>query len=165
MRYSVLLVAFGLSIASARADLALDGFMVNSGHPLFVLSDEKAKESDWITIGQVFEGFKVVAFDPKLEVLVVEKDGKRQELRLRESNIRDANAEDRKARLKSLKGMELAYEVAKGGNQEMTDLLERYQECLLSLEDGRPVQAAVDFLRLTCEQKAAEKAAQILAEK
>ena len=127
---------------------------------MFALSSEQEKTSGWITIGQSFDGFTVVAFDPASELLVLEKEGKRQELRLRQAKVREAKPEDPKARLRALKGLELAYELAKNGDQQLADLLKRYQQT-----DGVPDEYATAWLKKRIDEVATEHAAKLLAEK
>ena len=134
---------------------------------MFVLSSAKEKTSGWITIGQGFDGFTIVAFDPESELLAVEKDGKRQELRLRqakvgEAKIDEAKPEDPKARLRTLKGLELAYELAKNGDQQVADLLKRYQGMMLSPQKDT---YAFAWLKKRIDEVATEQAAKLLAEK
>ena len=166
MKISVLLLVLTISIASARADLALVGIMITSERPSFALSSEKAKTSGWITIGQSFDGYTIVAFDPESELLAVEKDGKRQELRLRQAKVGEAKPEDLKARLRALKGLELAYELAKNGDQQVAELLARYQQAIgPELQNGVREQYAITWLKKRIDEVATEKAAKLLAEK
>ena len=162
MKISIVVLALAMSIASARADFALVGIMITSERPMFALSSEKEKESGWITIGQSFVGYTIVAFDPGSELLAVEKDGKRQELRLRQAKVGEAKPEDPKARLRTLKGLELAYELARNGDQNLADLLKRYQEMMLSPQKDT---YAFAWLKKRIDEVAAGKAAKLLAEK
>jgi type II secretory pathway component PulC len=166
MKISVLVLTLAMSIASARANLALTGIMITSERPMFVLSSEQEKTSGWITIGQSFDGYTIVAFDPGSELLVLEKDGKRQELRLRQAKVGEAKPEDAKARLRTLKGLELAYELAKNGDQQLADLLQRYQQATTTtVENGGQDKYAVAWLKKRIDEVATEKAAKLLVEK
>jgi hypothetical protein len=162
MKISVLVLALAMSIASLRAELALTGIMITAERPMFVLSSEQEKTSGWITIGQSFDGFTIVAFDPESELLAVEKDGKRQELRLRQAKVGEAKPEDPKARLRTLKGLELAYELAKNGDQEMAGWLKRYQDAMLSQQNDT---YAIKFIKKRIDEVAAKNVAKLLAEK
>ena len=167
MKIPVLVFILAMSIASARAELALVGIMITAERPMFVLSSEQEKTSGWITIGQSFDGFTIVAFDPESELLAVEKDGKRQELRLRQAKVGEAKPEDLKARLRTLKGLELAYELAKNGDQQLADLLQRYQGMKLAESQNSPgyENYAFAWIKKRIDDVATEKAAKLLAEK
>ena len=172
MKIPVLVLIMAMSIASARAELALVGIMITAERPMFVLSSEQEKTSGWITIGQTFDGYTIVAFEPGSELLVLEKEGKRQELRLRqakvgEARVVEAKPEDPKARLRTLKGLELAYELAKNGDQQLADLLQRYQEMKLAESQNSPGYAeyAFKWIKKRIDDVATEKAAKLLAEK
>jgi len=167
MKTAVVVFALAMLAASLRAELALTGIMITAERPMFVLSSAKEKTSGWITIGQGFDGFTIVAFDPESELLAVEKDGKRQELRLRpakvgEAKIDEAKPEDPKARLRTLKGLELAYELAKNGDQEMAGWLKRYQDAMLSQQNDT---YAIKFIKKRIDEVAAKNVAKLLAEK
>jgi hypothetical protein len=167
MKIPVLVFTLAISIVSLRAELALVGIMISSERPLFSLSSGEEKTSGWITIGQSFDGFTIVAFDPGSELLVLEKDGKRQELRLRQAKVGEAKPEDPKARLRTLKGLELAYELAKNGDQEMAGWLKRYQQATLAESQNSPGRDkyAFEWIKKRIDEVATEKAAKLLAEK
>lgn len=82
-------ISFLILVVCARADARLEGYLVTSEHPLFVLSVEQ-KTSDWLAIGKSFEGFTLLGFDSKAERLTVEKDGKRLVLPLADGKSRSA---------------------------------------------------------------------------
>lgn len=165
MNFRLLLGLLLLLSISLRGEIAFKGFMITKEKPLFVLSIDGQATSSWLSIGQVFEGFSIVAFDPKTDLLTVEKSGKRETLRLADGKVRSAAPADHKARLRTLKGLELAYEVAKGGDDQMFDMLGRYQEALRAEHIAGKPDAALQFLRMRVERLATEKAAGILVEK
>lgn len=164
MKQFVLGLILVLSVSALHAELEFAGLLVTSERTSFVLSAEGARNSGWITFGQKFDGYTIVAFEPQAELLVIEKDGRQQKLRLRASKITEAKPEDRKARLRSLQGMELAYELAKD-DPAIADMLVRYHEALLSIQKGQRNPHAVAFLKSRIEKLTADKAAQVRAEK
>ncbi len=160
------LVGFlSLLAISARGEIVFKGYMITKEKPLFVLSINGEHTSDWLSLGQVFEGFSIVAFDPAADLLTVEKSGKREMLRLADAKVQSAAPTDRKARLRTLKGLALAYEVAKGGDEQMADMLGRYQEALRAEQIAGKADAALQFLLMRVERLATEKATGILAGK
>ncbi len=66
--------------AAVRAELCFEGYMTSGGPSRFVVSLDRGRSSDWLVIGEKFEGFTIVAFNE--DVLTVEKDGGRRYLRL-----------------------------------------------------------------------------------
>jgi hypothetical protein len=167
MKTAVVVFALAILVASLRAELALTGIMITAERPMFALSSEQEKTSGWITIGQSFDGYTIVAFDPESELLAVEKDGKRQELRLRQAKVGEAKPEDPKARLRTLKGLELAYELAKNGDQHLADLLKRYQQMTMAESQNSPGfdKYAFTWLKKRIDEVATEQAAKVLAGK
>ena len=67
--------------------------------------------------------------------------------------------------MRTLKGLELAYELAKGGDQKMAEMLKRYQDAMLDLQSGKGEKYAVAWLKKRIEEVAPEQAAKLLAEK
>jgi hypothetical protein len=96
---------------------------VTNGEPLFSLHSVEEQTSKW----QSFSGFKVQSFDPVTESLVLANGDLRQTVRLQSVAIKDSSAEDAKARLRMLSGVELAYELARQGDQEIGQKLKAYQ--------------------------------------
>jgi hypothetical protein len=82
MRTHTIMCLFMLCASSARAEILFQGYMISSGKALFVLSVDKEKVSGWLSTGQNFDGYSLRDFDPKTETLTVEKEGRRQALRL-----------------------------------------------------------------------------------
>jgi len=79
-----------------------------------------------------------------------------------EAKIDEAKPEDPKARLRTLKGLELAYELAKNGDQEMAGWLKRYQDGMLSPQNDTYV---MKFIKKRIDEVAAKNVAKLLAEK
>jgi biopolymer transport protein ExbD len=90
MKLSAIAV-FALCATIARGDLTWRGYMRTADETLFVLSVGKVKTSGWLAIGRSFDGFTIVAYDSKDEVLTLEKDGTRQVLHLVEEKIRSVS--------------------------------------------------------------------------
>ena len=77
----------------ARADIIFQGYMTAPEGPLFVLSVGKERTSGWLGVGQKFDGFTIMAFDSKAELLTVEKDGKRSVIHIVEGRTLAVNEE------------------------------------------------------------------------
>ena len=85
---------------------------------------------------------------------------------MRQAKVGEAKPEDPKARLRTLKGLELAYELAKNGDQQVAELLARYQQAIgPELQIGVREQYAITWLKKRIDEVATEKAAKLLAEK
>jgi hypothetical protein len=78
-----------LCLASlARAEVQFDGYLIHSDGPLFSLVDTDTNNcSNWIRIGDAFEGYTIVAFDKSTDTLVVRKMAKESRLTLRLSKV------------------------------------------------------------------------------
>jgi biopolymer transport protein ExbD len=82
MKTYLAILALILGVATANAEVVFQGYMTTAGQFLFVVSVDKDKTSGWLTRGQKFEGVSIIMFDPKTELLTVEKDGKQQKIPL-----------------------------------------------------------------------------------
>jgi hypothetical protein len=72
----------------ARADLELAGISVDSAGAAFSVADSKTGfTSDWIRVGDYFEGYKIESFDKQNEMLELEKDGIEYRIKLRSSKV------------------------------------------------------------------------------
>ena len=71
-----------VSVISARAEIVFQGYMTTSEGSRFVLSVEKDRTSGWLSVGQKFDEYTIIAFESKAELLTVEKDGKRSVIHL-----------------------------------------------------------------------------------
>jgi len=131
LRSLLAISALLLGALCLRGELMLKGVVISGSEPLFSRHSVEDKTSRWVSLGQSFSGYEVVAFDPQTESVSVAKDGIRREIRLQGSVVRDSTAEDAEARLRSLQGMELAYELAKQGDAEIGKLLVNYQNIVL----------------------------------
>lgn len=171
------IIVIGSVALSARGEIVFNGITVARGQPRFSLFSEEGKTNEWISLGESFSGFTAVEFDPQTEVLTLEKNHFRKELRLQGSVVKDAGPEDAKARIRNLKGLELAYELAKQGDEKIKALLTTYQRILARLAEapsptneettaGRnATNSAIIFLRNQAEElrSQAEKAAEAKA--
>lgn len=118
---------FGAAVLSSPGEVQLKGVTIVQGEPLFSLFSVENQTSKWVSLGQSFSGFKLLSFDPLTESLVLANGDLRETLRLQSVAIKDSSAEDAKARLRSLTGMDLAYELAKRGDVEIGQALKAYQ--------------------------------------
>lgn len=163
LRASLVVGIFSLLAWSAHAELVFTGYLVDGNRPMFGITSDKA--SGWVSVGQRFDGFLIRGFDPVAKVLNVEKDGQRRELRMASgviANAKRAAGDDQRAKLRSLKGLELAYELASEGDRMMAQVLQRHQQALLAA-GGDPNDRAVKFLKAQATQMAEDRAAKILA--
>lgn len=188
MKPILLALAAALAVATLRSEPVLEGYMITADRPQFMLSDGKGKKSGWLTLGQTFENFTLIALQPEAESLLVEKDGKRQLLKLRKGTILAPKPETIEARVRSLNGLALAYELlkyedkltdrqAKAATANLKAILKRYEEVLVVRQieppssDKTTRQAstatsdeAANFLKTQIERFSDEAAPLILAD-
>jgi hypothetical protein len=144
---------------AARAETQFTAYMVTKEQPLFVINVD-GTASGWIPLGREFHGCRVSAFDPKTEILTVAYAGAEHSLTLKSATVtnRDPNES-----LRTLKGLPLAYEVARRGDDDTRTILVRYQQALAD-NDGKGHRDAVEFLRTMVERVAADGAQRVLAQ-
>lgn len=66
-----------LAVNVGTAAVEFSGFLQVGGRPLFVLRDRAAgATSDWIGVGQAFEGYQLVGYEARRGVLTVRKSGR-----------------------------------------------------------------------------------------
>ncbi len=135
------LIVIGSVALSARGESVFNGITVARDQPRFSLFSEEEKTNEWISLGESFVGFTAVAFDPQTGVLTLEKNHLRKDLRLQGSVVKDAGPEDAKARIRNLKGLELAYELARQGDEKIKALLTTYQRILARLAEANALPA------------------------
>ena len=177
LRPGIVLAAVLLAVC-ARAELVLKGFTIVDGTPRFSLYSSAEKMSRWVSLGQSFSGYKLTEYDPQTETLTVVSGEVREALRLQGSRVTNSGEENSKNRLRILKGVDLAYELAKSGDNELANMLKIYQGLLQALADLSPptvvhgnnpeqmlkrVKSSADDMRARIEKTATEKAALILA--
>lgn len=77
-------ILLGLATASGRAEVEFAGYTTHGGETRFTLVDGVARlASGWVPVGGSFQGCTVLAFDPRTEVLTVNKAGTPVRLPLR----------------------------------------------------------------------------------
>jgi len=81
-----------IQTAHVRADVLFRGYMTDNERTLFVISVGKDHTSGWLSVGESFNGFSIVAFNPAAATLTVEKGGVRQVLPIVDGKIRPAGA-------------------------------------------------------------------------
>lgn len=188
MKPLLLALAAALSVATLRAaePPLFEGYMIAGDRPQFILSDGKGEKSGWLTLGDRFESFTLVALQADEEALLVEKDGKRQLLRLRKGTLLASKPDPLAVTVRSLTGFALAYELVKR-ESELTSresktavanvkvILQRYEEALVASQSQKVDDAssqprtkdneeAIAFLKRQVERLASEAASVISAE-
>lgn len=176
-RRLLLALAALLAAAPLPAQLVFEGYMTAAEQPKIIVSDGQGKKSGWLALGETFEGFTLVALRAEDESLLVEKAGQRHVLKLRGGTVVAPKPESpATARLRSLTGLPLAYELAKrDDDKEITTvlkpLLQRYDEALRyeakyppSGGDRQKSDEALKFIKAQAEKIAAQIAARLLAE-
>lgn len=179
MKHRIIVLA-ALSIATLRAaePPVFEGYMIAGDRPQFMLSDGKGKKSGWLTLGERFENFTLVALQADEEALLVEKDGKRQLLKLRQGTILASKPESLAARVRSLSssltGLAFAKELVKleselterddkAGAANLRLLLQRYEEALAVSQTQPGTEEAMKFLRAHVDRMSSQLAARILS--
>lgn len=77
-----------------RADLEFVGILATPQKTRFALTDPIAEETRWLTLGDVFAGYKLTAYDPATDTLTVTKAGAASPLRLKnDAKIKNARLE------------------------------------------------------------------------
>jgi hypothetical protein len=87
------LIALTWCSSGLSATLEFSGYIESRNEFRFIITDiDEKSSSGWITIGQSFNGHRLVAFDRQKEVLSVKKGESTLELRLKESRVQDTVA-------------------------------------------------------------------------
>lgn len=77
---------------TSHAALEFTGYMRLKDEVRFVVTDlDSGTTSGFLTIGSVFEGHKVTAFDERSEVLVLDLNGQSIRLPLKDAHVRDGS--------------------------------------------------------------------------
>ncbi len=63
-----------LNAESAKADLLLRGVLDMGGEQTFSLSDFSGSGHEWLEIGQSFQGYELIAYDPETKELKLEPE-------------------------------------------------------------------------------------------
>jgi hypothetical protein len=146
---------------AARAETQFSAYMVTKDQPLFVINVD-GTASGWIPLGREFHGCRVFAFDPQTEILTIAYAGAEHSLALKSATVTTAPGDPNES-LRTLKGLPLAYEVARRGDDDTRAILVRYQQALAD-NDGKGHRDAVEFLRTMVERVAADGAQRVLAQ-
>lgn len=110
--------------------------MILDGQPLFSIRSTEDQTSKWIRLGQTFNEFKAVEFDPVSDTLTMRK------VRFQSSKIKDSGPKDRKARLRNSTGLELPYELLRQDDQTLGQLLKQYDELSLRMNQVNQLASA-----------------------
>ena len=156
---ATLLLLAGTAVG-AQAAVVFKAYMVTNDRPLFVV-DVDGKSSDWIPLATEFHGCKLANFDPAAETLTVVHDGKSESIALKSAKV-EAAPIDPNEPLRTLKGLPLAYEVARRGDENTRAVLIRYQQALSTSNNSKATQNALKFLRSQIDRLAANGAERIL---
>jgi hypothetical protein len=68
----------------ARADIEFVGILMTSQSARFALSDTALGKTEWVSPGQKFAGYTVVAYDRKEDVLTLTRDGAELRVKLKD---------------------------------------------------------------------------------
>jgi len=163
MRFLPIAVLASFAVCAAHADTKFTAYMVTKDQPLFIVEADGAA-SVWLPLGGEFHGRRLSAFDPKTETLTVDNSGVKESLPLKASKVSAAQVDPNET-LRTLKGMALAYEVARWGDENMRLLLIRYQQVLAAVANGaKGQQDVLGFLRMNVDRLAADGAQKILGQ-
>lgn len=89
-----ILLLFSLATAPLDAALTFAGYITSPAGAQFVLvEDESRLKSEFLKVGEAFQGHRIVAFDSEEEILVVQRtqDGLNLRLALKRASVRDSN--------------------------------------------------------------------------
>lgn len=93
---SIAMLALVFALAAAltrpvRAGVEFSGLFVTSEKTLLTLTDTDARtNSGWITVGQIFSGYKVEGYDAQTDSVRLSKDGRFYRVRLKTPTIEEA---------------------------------------------------------------------------
>jgi len=76
--------------AFASVPIEFTGLLTTSEKTLFALTGTESGASQWISIGQHFEGYEVLAYEADEQVLGLKKDGETFRVRLKDAKTREA---------------------------------------------------------------------------
>ncbi len=87
----LILLLGGLATAStARAEIEFTGLLTSGGKSTFALADTATADTRWLLLGKSFSGWKITAYDAKLETLTLTKDSATKTLKLKGSVVQEA---------------------------------------------------------------------------
>lgn len=98
--FSILLLSFtsGASVMAEDIPIQFRGITKMGASQLFSLSSNESKQRAWISVGDRFAGYAIVAFDPKENVLILRKGGREFRLSLSSAASLPASAEAEEVR-------------------------------------------------------------------
>ena len=158
---TTLLFAFCIA-CGASAETQFTAYMVTKDQPLFIIHVDDST-SGWMPLASEFHGCRISAFDPSTETLTVEYAKAQLVLPLKSAKVRSAPLETNEP-LRTLKGLPLAYEVARRGDEDTRAILIRYQQALGEPNNAKAHQNALAFLRSMLDRVAAKGAQRMLAQ-
>lgn len=82
-----------VSVLAASEEMIWRGYYVTAAGPSFILSVEGKSSSSWLKLGQTYEGYALVGFDQKKEILTVERAGTAKHLSLAKAVIASSRPE------------------------------------------------------------------------
>lgn len=162
MRPIAVLLFVGCVLCSASAETQFNAYMVAKDQPLLIIRVDDST-SDWLPLAGEFHGCRISAFDPKAETLTVKEARSVHVLALKSAKV-SAGPIDPDASLRMLKGLPLAYEVARRGDEDTRAILIRYQQTLAAPSGEKANQDALQFLRTMLDRVAAKAAQRMLAQ-
>ena len=81
---------FLFTVTGLRAEIEFSGFFLTAREALFYLTEtEGHRSSGWLKIGQSFDDYALVSFDPGREAITLRQGGRLREVPLRASKVKD----------------------------------------------------------------------------
>jgi hypothetical protein len=78
-------LAAGLfAVSAVRADIEFVGILATNQSSHYALGDTTTGKTDWVMTGGTFAGFTVVAYEPKVETIVLRRDGAELRIKLKD---------------------------------------------------------------------------------
>src|SRR4051812_6729129 len=112
----IVLLSFTTRVWSAT--LEFSGYLQTDAGTKFVVTEtETARSSGWLTIGQAFNGYTILGFDPKREVLSVRNETSTLQLPLKVARVNAAKEP----------AMDVAAELA-AAKRTLAELRKRYRD-------------------------------------
>lgn len=155
MKMLLAIASFLMGVVTANADVVFQGYMTASNRPYFIISVGKEKTSGWLAVGAKFEGISLLAFDPKAELLTVEKDGKQEILHIVDGRSQTASDGGSRPPTKPIVvSIGTDENISVGDDTAMLDALTKKFELVAAMEPRPkitlrpPGNASIDSLRL-----------------
>ncbi|HEU5080083.1 MAG TPA: hypothetical protein VFT72_12790 [Opitutaceae bacterium] len=118
----------------ARADLEWRGMLVEKDTPRFALVDTASGDSKWVQVGGAFLAYSVENYDADKQVLTLNRDGTRIELKLNAAAATPP-PEPPTDDTAGLYGMPLAEALANRGDEQLKALLDQHRGAVLHRDD------------------------------